>query len=127
MTIGSATVNYPALSNLKDADAQREMAMGKAVAEAALRRAIQHFAYPFGDRDAFRREHVTMAQEAGLRQRGNDDPGCRRGEGIYQSARAAAHRLGRTPALAAHDARDAVGDVSSAGEGEADQLELRRN
>jgi peptidoglycan/xylan/chitin deacetylase (PgdA/CDA1 family) len=66
VTIGSATVNYPVLSNLKDADAQREMAMGKAVAEAAFHRTIQHFAYPFGDRDAFRREHVAMAQEMGL-------------------------------------------------------------
>jgi len=65
VTIGSATVNYPALANLKDADAQREMAMGKAVAEAAFRRDIRHFAYPFGDRDSWRRQHVTMAQEAG--------------------------------------------------------------
>jgi len=66
VTIGSATVNYSLLSNLKDADAQREMAMGKAVAEAAFQRDVTHFAYPFGDRDAFRRQHVTMAQEMGL-------------------------------------------------------------
>ena len=32
VTIGSATVNYPVLSNLKDADALREMTMGQAVA-----------------------------------------------------------------------------------------------
>ena len=43
VTIGSATVNYPALSNLKEADAQREMTMGKAVAETALRRDDQAF------------------------------------------------------------------------------------
>jgi peptidoglycan/xylan/chitin deacetylase (PgdA/CDA1 family) len=66
VTIGSATVNYPVLSSLKDADAQREMTMGKAVAEAAFLRNIKHFAYPFGDRDAFRRQHVAMAQEMGL-------------------------------------------------------------
>ncbi|MGH6641865.1 MAG: polysaccharide deacetylase family protein [Bradyrhizobium sp.] len=66
VTIGSATVNYPVLSSLKDADAQREMAMGKAVAEAAFQRDVKHFAYPFGDRDAFRRQHVAMAQEMGL-------------------------------------------------------------
>jgi peptidoglycan/xylan/chitin deacetylase (PgdA/CDA1 family) len=65
-TIGSATVNYPVLSNLKDTDAQREIAMGQAVAEAAFRRNVKHFAYPFGDRDAFRRQHVAMAQEIGL-------------------------------------------------------------
>ena len=65
VTIGGATVNYPVLANLKDADAQREMAMGKAVAEAAFRRDIRHFAYPFGDRDSWRRQHVAMAQETG--------------------------------------------------------------
>jgi peptidoglycan/xylan/chitin deacetylase (PgdA/CDA1 family) len=63
-TIGSATVNYPALSNLKEADAQREMTMGKAVAETALHRTVSHFAYPFGDRQSWRREHVVMGQEA---------------------------------------------------------------
>ena len=66
VTIGSATVNYPVLSNLGDADAQREMAMGRAVAEAAFHRPIKHFAYPFGDRDAFRRQHAEMAKETGL-------------------------------------------------------------
>nr|WP_197427368.1 polysaccharide deacetylase family protein [Bradyrhizobium retamae] len=66
VTIGSATVNYPPLSNLKGADAQREMTMGKAVAETALRQPVSHFAYPFGDRQSWRREHVVMAQEAGF-------------------------------------------------------------
>jgi peptidoglycan/xylan/chitin deacetylase (PgdA/CDA1 family) len=66
VTIGSATVNYPVLSNLRDADAQREMTMGRAVAQAAFRRDIKHFAYPFGDSAAFRRQHVTMAAEAGF-------------------------------------------------------------
>ncbi|WP_029586223.1 polysaccharide deacetylase family protein [Bradyrhizobium sp. URHD0069] len=65
-TIGSATVNYPVLSNLRDADAQREVMMGRAVAQAAFHRDIKHFAYPFGDRTAFRRQHVTMAAEAGF-------------------------------------------------------------
>jgi peptidoglycan/xylan/chitin deacetylase (PgdA/CDA1 family) len=66
VTIGSATVNYPVLSNLKDADASREMAMGRAVAQAALHRDVRHFAYPFGDRASFRRQHVAMAEEAGF-------------------------------------------------------------
>ena len=42
------------------------MAMGKAVAEAAFGRDVRHFAYPFGDRPAFRRQHVVMAAEAGF-------------------------------------------------------------
>ena len=66
VTIGSATVNYPVLSNLKDADALREMTMGRAVAQGALHGDIRHFAYPFGDRAAFRRQHVAMADEAGF-------------------------------------------------------------
>ncbi|MDP1882391.1 MAG: polysaccharide deacetylase family protein [Bradyrhizobium sp.] len=66
VTIGSATVNYPVLSNLKDADAEREMTMGRAVAQAAFHRDVRHFAYPFGDRAAFARKHVQMAEEAGF-------------------------------------------------------------
>jgi peptidoglycan/xylan/chitin deacetylase (PgdA/CDA1 family) len=66
VTIGGATVNYPALSNLKEADARREIAMGKAVAETAFHRNVRHFAYPFGDRDSWRREHVEMTQETGF-------------------------------------------------------------
>ncbi|HKS20537.1 MAG TPA: polysaccharide deacetylase family protein [Bradyrhizobium sp.] len=64
--IGTATVSYPALSSLRDGDAQREIAMGKAVMQAALHREIRHFAYPFGDREAWRRQHVVMAEEAGF-------------------------------------------------------------
>jgi peptidoglycan/xylan/chitin deacetylase (PgdA/CDA1 family) len=64
VTIGSATVNYPVLSNLRDADALREMTMGRAVAQAAFRRDARHFAYPFGDRASWRRQHGGMAEEA---------------------------------------------------------------
>jgi peptidoglycan/xylan/chitin deacetylase (PgdA/CDA1 family) len=66
VTFGSATVNYPILSNLSDADVLREMKMGRAVAQAALHREIRHFAYPFGDRAAFRRQHAAMAAEGGF-------------------------------------------------------------
>ena len=66
VTIGSATVNYPVLSHLKDTDALREITMGKAVAQAAFRRDIRHFAYPFGDRASWRRLHAGMAEEAGF-------------------------------------------------------------
>jgi peptidoglycan/xylan/chitin deacetylase (PgdA/CDA1 family) len=66
VTIGSATVNYPVLSNLKDADALREMTMGAMVGQAAFHRDIRHFAYPFGDRASFRRQHVGMAESAGF-------------------------------------------------------------
>lgn len=66
VTIGAATVNFPVLSNMKDASASREMTMGKAVMEAALRRDVKHFAYPFGDRQSWQRKHMTMAEDAGF-------------------------------------------------------------
>jgi peptidoglycan/xylan/chitin deacetylase (PgdA/CDA1 family) len=66
VTIGTATVNYPVLSNLKDAAALREMTMGRAVAETALHCQIRHFAYPFGDRESWRRAHLVMTAEAGF-------------------------------------------------------------
>ena len=116
VTIGSATVNYPALSNLKEADAQREMTMGKAVAETALRRRRQPF------RLSVRRSAIVAPRacrdRAGgrFRQRGIDDSGRRRGQGFYQSACPAADRLGRTAAFAAHNARDAVRDDVSCGQ-----------
>lgn len=66
VTLGGATVNFPVLSNTKDASALREMTMGKAVIEAALRRDVRHFAYPFGDRQSWQRKHMAMAEEAGF-------------------------------------------------------------
>ena len=66
VTIGGATVNFPVLSNMKDAAALREMMMGKAVMEAALRRDVKHFAYPFGYRKSWHRKHMAMVEEAGF-------------------------------------------------------------
>jgi peptidoglycan/xylan/chitin deacetylase (PgdA/CDA1 family) len=66
VTLGAATVNFPVLSNMKDAAAFKQMTMGKAVMEAALRRDVKHFAYPFGDRQSWKRKHMAMAEEAGF-------------------------------------------------------------
>ncbi|NVN86482.1 MAG: polysaccharide deacetylase family protein [Rhodopseudomonas sp.] len=66
VTIGSATVNYPVLSQLNDAAAQKEITMGRAVARAALGREVGHFAYPFGDRGSFNQHHVRIAEQAGF-------------------------------------------------------------
>ncbi|OAF17914.1 polysaccharide deacetylase family protein [Bradyrhizobium neotropicale] len=81
VTIGSATVNYPVLANMKDPAALREMTMGKAVAEAAFRREIRHLAFPFGDRSSFRRSHVMMAEEAGFASAVSTIPGIVDAEG----------------------------------------------
>jgi peptidoglycan/xylan/chitin deacetylase (PgdA/CDA1 family) len=75
VTIGSTTVNYPVLSSLKDAVALREMTMGRAVAQAAFHRDVRHFAYPFGDRASFRRQHVAMAEQAGFASAASAMPG----------------------------------------------------
>jgi peptidoglycan/xylan/chitin deacetylase (PgdA/CDA1 family) len=87
VTIGSATVNYPVLSALRDADAQREIAMGKAVAEAAFHRAVRHFAYPFGDRAAWRKQHMAMVGEMGLASAATTLPGVVEAKG-YTNLRA---------------------------------------
>ena len=81
VTLGSATVNYPVLSSLKEADASREITMGRAVAQAAFRRDVRHFAYPFGDRVSFRRRHVAMAGEAGFASAASAIPGVVETEG----------------------------------------------
>ena len=75
VTIGSASVNYPILSNLRDVDALREMTMGRAVAQAALHRDVRHFAYPFGDRASWRRQHAAMSAEAGFASAASAMPG----------------------------------------------------
>jgi hypothetical protein len=59
----------------------REMTMGRAVAQAALHRDVRHFAYPFGDRASFRRQHVAMAEEAGFVSAASAIPGIVEAEG----------------------------------------------
>jgi peptidoglycan/xylan/chitin deacetylase (PgdA/CDA1 family) len=81
VTIGSATVNYPILANLKDVAATREISMGRAVAQSAFHRDIMHFAYPFGDRASFGRQHVLLAREAGFASAVTALPGVVEAEG----------------------------------------------
>lgn len=65
-TIGTSTLNHAILANLDDAAAMREMAMGQAVAEAALPVSPRHFAFPFGDKSTFSARDVAMAGGQGL-------------------------------------------------------------
>jgi peptidoglycan/xylan/chitin deacetylase (PgdA/CDA1 family) len=74
-TIGSATVNYTALASLDDVSAQREIRMGRAVAEAALGRAAPHLAFPFGTSGSFDERHVRMAEQAGFASAVTAEPG----------------------------------------------------
>jgi len=81
VTIGTATVNYPILAHLRDEAASREIKMGRAVAETALRRDVRHFAFPFGDRGSFNRQHAAMVAEAGLTSAVTALPGLVEAEG----------------------------------------------
>jgi peptidoglycan/xylan/chitin deacetylase (PgdA/CDA1 family) len=90
VTIGSMTVNAPVLTSLKDAVAAREISMGRAVAETAFHRDIKHFAYPFGDRASFNRQHVGLTREAGFASAVTALPGM-----ILPEGRANLHALPR--------------------------------
>jgi peptidoglycan/xylan/chitin deacetylase (PgdA/CDA1 family) len=92
VTIGAATVNYPLLSNLKDAAALREMTMGATVIEAALNRKIRHFAYPFGDAASWQRKHAAMAAETGFTSAVSSIPGV-----VQNAGRSNLHALPRVP------------------------------
>ncbi len=59
VTIGSATVNYPVLANMKDAAALREMTMGKAVARSGVP-PRDHGTWPFRSATA-RRSGAAMS------------------------------------------------------------------
>lgn len=65
-TVGSSTLNYPILANLDDAEAEREITLGQAVAEAALPVPPRHFAFPFGDKAAFGARDLAMIAEQGF-------------------------------------------------------------
>jgi peptidoglycan/xylan/chitin deacetylase (PgdA/CDA1 family) len=101
VTFGSMTVHAPVLTNLGDADASREIAMGRAVAQAAFHREVLHFAYPFGDRASFNSRHVALAKAAGFASAVTTLPGTVKTEG-----RSDLHALpriawdGRQPSLA---------------------------
>lgn len=64
-TIASATVHYNAVARANDAEALREMTMGKSVLETALGIESRHFAFPFGDRQSFGARDVALARRAG--------------------------------------------------------------
>ena len=89
-TVGTATVNYPILANMKDSAARREMTMGAAVARTAFHRDVRHFAFPFGDSASFRRGDVAMAAEAGFASAVSAIPGV-----VREAGRTDLHALPR--------------------------------
>lgn len=63
-TIGTATVHGSMLTSLNEADAAREIKMGRAVAEAALGRSLPHLAYPFGEQGTCGQREISIAGDA---------------------------------------------------------------
>ena len=90
VTIGSATVNYPILANLRDPEALREMTMGRAVVKTALGRDPLHFAYPFGNGGSFLRQHPLLAAAAGFASAVSAVPGV-----VWPEGRSTLHALPR--------------------------------
>jgi peptidoglycan/xylan/chitin deacetylase (PgdA/CDA1 family) len=64
-TIGAHTLNHYNLLKLSDADARREIVESGKRIEAELGRKIEHFAYPYGNKDAAGPREFRIAQEAG--------------------------------------------------------------
>lgn len=52
VTVGAHSVGHHVLSQLSEADLKRELLESKTMIEARLGKRVQHFAYPFGGRDA---------------------------------------------------------------------------
>lgn len=64
--IGAHTLNHPNLMKLNDAEASYEMAFGKERLSEMLKRPINTFAYPFGDRGSAGQREFDLANRAGF-------------------------------------------------------------
>ena len=75
LTVGTASLTYPALSRLDRQQSERELRMGRTVAEAAIGKAVRHLAYPHGTRDTFGRREMMLAEELGFASAVTAEPG----------------------------------------------------
>jgi len=75
LTVGSAGLTYPVLSRLDMQQSERELKLGRAVAEGAIGKPALHLAYPHGTRDTFGRREVTLASELGFASAVTAEPG----------------------------------------------------
>ena len=63
------------LSRLDMQQSERELKLGRAVAEGAVGRPVPHLAYPHGTRDTFGRREMTLASELGFASAVTAEPG----------------------------------------------------
>ncbi|MEQ1862552.1 MAG: polysaccharide deacetylase family protein [Chthoniobacteraceae bacterium] len=64
VTVGSHSVGHHVLARLSEADLARELSESRTMIEARLGKRVQHFAYPFGGRDAAGPREFAAALEA---------------------------------------------------------------
>lgn len=67
VTIGAHTMSHPALSTLPTTEAYAEIQSSREELEQKLHRKIEHFAYPFGEKQQAGQREFDMAQEIGFK------------------------------------------------------------
>jgi peptidoglycan/xylan/chitin deacetylase (PgdA/CDA1 family) len=75
LTVGSATLTYPVLSRLDRQQSERELRMGRTVAEGAIGKSARHLAYPYGTSGTFGRRELMIASELGFATAVTTEPG----------------------------------------------------
>ncbi len=66
VTIGAHTLNHYNLLKLPEADARREIVESRQRVAAELNAPVEHFAFPYGNRDAAGPREFTMSEKAGF-------------------------------------------------------------
>ena len=80
VTIGAHTVNHPMLAKASEAQVRTELKMSRAVIEAALGKAPEHLAYPYGDPTTAGTREFAIAAELGFKTAVTTRPGVLFGE-----------------------------------------------
>lgn len=75
VTIGAHSISHCNLAKQSEAIAAQEMTVSRARIEHALGRTVQHFAYPYGDREAAGEREFALAASAGFKTAVTTRPG----------------------------------------------------
>lgn len=75
VTIGAHSISHCNLARQSEEIAAQEMAVGRARIEQVLGRGVQHFAYPYGDREAAGEREFALAAAAGFKTAVTTRPG----------------------------------------------------
>jgi peptidoglycan/xylan/chitin deacetylase (PgdA/CDA1 family) len=101
LTIGSASLTYPVLSRLDRQQSERELRMGRAVAEGAVGKSVLHLAYPHGTGGTFGRREMMLASELGFASAVTAEPGVVKPGDVEMMALPRISWDGRRPSLRA--------------------------